>query len=173
VELEKTLTLTIPNEVERVPEARLFVRGFLMDIEATDDDVFEILVAVEEAATNALRHNPKAPGEGLIEIRCAYMPSEFIVQVSDDGPGFAYDAKLSQQTPDPFAAGGRGLFLMGRLMDRVYVEPSEHGTSITMTRHLNGVDDAPPDTTRDRTYEHERVGTGSEASGSEGDIDLR
>lgn len=150
---EKMITLAIPNEPARVPEARRFVRSFLMDIEASEDDVFEILVAVEEAMSNAVRHSDRPVGEGIIEARCIYSPAEFVVQVVDDGLGFEYTPAEVLSPPDPMASGGRGLFLMHRLMDQVVVESSERGTVITMSRQLRGRDDVSADESEHRTYE--------------------
>jgi serine/threonine-protein kinase RsbW len=149
---EKTMRIAIKNEPARVSEARRFVRGFLMDVEATEEDVFEILVAVEEAASNAVRHARPPYGKGTIEIRCFYSPSEFVVQVVDDGPGFEYQPAVVENAPDPMSSGGRGLFLMNRLMNRVVVESSERGTVVTMSRNLNGRDDVFADETYDRTH---------------------
>ena len=166
-QVEKTGTISIPNEAARIPEARLFVRSFLMDIEASEEDVFEILVAVEEAASNALRHG-RPQGTGQIGIRCAYTPAEFIVEVIDDGRGFTYRPAKYKEMPDPLAPGGRGLYLMNRLMDSVGIASSSKGTVVTMTRELHGVDDAPTDTDHDRTYE-----AGSASSRLEDDLDTR
>jgi serine/threonine-protein kinase RsbW len=161
---EKTMRIAITNEPARVSEARRFVRGFLMDIEASEEDVFEILVAVEEAASNAVRHARPPNGKGTIEIRCFYAPSEFVVKVADHGPGFEYEPDVVEDVPDPMASGGRGLFLMNRLMDRVVVEPSEQGTVVTMSRQLNGRDDVPADETYHRTHEEHPRLSGPEIS---------
>jgi stage II sporulation protein AB (anti-sigma F factor) len=161
---EKMMTFAISNEPARVHEARHLVRDFLMDVEASEDDVFEVLVAVEEAAANALRHGGRPPGEGLIEIRCIYSPAEIVVQVVDDGPGFEYDPAAVVEMPDPMASGGRGLFLMYKLMDRIVVESSAHGTVVTMSRALRGREDVPADETRDRTYRREDDIWGREVS---------
>lgn len=150
--VEKNGTISIPNVAARIPEVRLFVRSFLMDVESSEEDVFEILVAVEEAATNSLRHG-QPEGTGQIGVRCAYTPAEFVVQVIDEGGGFKYTPRKYRQMPDPLAPGGRGLYLMNRLMDTVDIASSERGTVVTMSRHLNGVDDVRTDTNRDRTYE--------------------
>ena len=154
-EAEKQIALSIPNEPSRIPEARHFVHSFLMDVETSNRDVFEILLAVEEAATNALRHSHRLPGEGTIRVICEYAPARFTVRVSDDGPGFDYDPAHYREMPDPLAAGGRGLFLMHRLMDEVDVRSTPEGTAVTMTRQLHGLDDVRADSGHDRTYEGE------------------
>lgn len=158
------ITLAIPNEPARVPEARHFVSGFLMDIEASEGDLFEVLVAVEEAMSNAVRHSHRPVGDGTIEIRCIYSPAEFVVQVVDDGLGFEYTPAEVQSPPDPMSSGGRGLFLMHRLMDRVVVESSERGTVVTMSRQLRGRDDVPADEAEHRTSEGRDWSRGREVS---------
>ncbi|MDP9233065.1 MAG: ATP-binding protein, partial [Actinomycetota bacterium] len=40
------------------------------------------------------------------------------------------------QMPDPFASGGRGLFLMQKLMDEVTTESSEDGTTVTLRKRV-------------------------------------
>jgi serine/threonine-protein kinase RsbW len=150
---EKTDAFTIPNEGAWIPEVRLFIKSFLMDVEASDEDIFDILLAVEEAASNAHRHATPPDRGGSILIRCFYSPAEFAVQVIDDGPGFTYDARSCAKPPPPLSTEGRGLFLMNVLMDRVDVVASDRGAAVTMSRHLSGIDDAPWDTSHDRTYE--------------------
>ena len=152
-EVEKTGTLSIPNDAQRIAETRTFVRSFLMDVEASEEDVFDILVAVEEAATNALRHGNKPAATGRIGIRCNYSVAQLVVQVIDDGGGFTYRPANYRHAPDPLAPGGRGLFLMNKLMDHVDVASTSRGTIVTMTRHLSGVDDAPADANHDRTFQ--------------------
>ena len=56
--------------------------------------------------------------------------------VADDGPGFDVGEVEARDAPDPFAQGGRGLFLMRELMDEVEVETSPEGTTVRMRRNL-------------------------------------
>jgi anti-sigma regulatory factor (Ser/Thr protein kinase) len=62
--------------------------------------------------------------------------SAVAVTVADDGPGFDPSRIDPGSLPDRFAAGGRGLFLMRKLMDDVDIYSSSEGTTVTMSRSL-------------------------------------
>ena len=125
----------IPNAPDRVPEGRRFVRDFLHEVGAPEDDVFEILVAVDEALSNTCRH-AAPPGTGVVVIRCFYSNGSFIVQVLDGGSGFDTRIISLDEPPDPLSQEGRGIFLMNQLMHQVHIASSPGGTVVTMERNL-------------------------------------
>ncbi|MDQ3954700.1 MAG: SpoIIE family protein phosphatase [Actinomycetota bacterium] len=128
--------LVLPNEPVRVGEIRSFVAGFLADLRSPVDVSQEVLLAVGEAAANACRHGRRPQGRSEVRVRCARHQGRVEVLVADDGPGFDPSAFEELTLPDRFASGGRGLFLMRRLMDDVEVDTSDEGTTVTMTRSL-------------------------------------
>jgi serine/threonine-protein kinase RsbW len=127
--------LVVPNEVGRVPDVRRFVGDFLADVRASVEASSEILLAVGEAAANASRHGRNPGGRSEVRVRCALDGSTVTVEVADDGTGFDPEA-IDSRSPDPFASGGRGLFLMRALMDDVEMHSSPSGTRIVMSRLL-------------------------------------
>ncbi|MGI8407080.1 MAG: ATP-binding SpoIIE family protein phosphatase [Actinomycetota bacterium] len=129
---EASRELVVPNEPSRMREVRHFVSDFLADLRAPVDVSTEILLAAGEAAGNAVKygHRPKARSE--LRIRCTLEGVDVVVTIVDDGPGF--DVAEASMPPDPFASGGRGLFLMNRLMDEVDIDASPVGTSVKMKR---------------------------------------
>jgi anti-sigma regulatory factor (Ser/Thr protein kinase) len=66
------------------------------------------------------------------------------VIVVDDGPGFSSDREMSQPM-DPFAAGGRGLFLMREMMDELQIDSSSEGTTVRLTRRTFDEPPLPPE----------------------------
>ena len=133
---EPTRELVVPNEVGRVPDIRHFVGDFLSDLRAPVDVSSDVLLAIGEAAANASRHGLNPNGRSEVRVRCSIDGPSFVVEVADDGAGFDPSA-VEAESPDPFASGGRGLFLMRALMDDVHVESSASGTRIVMARHLS------------------------------------
>ncbi|MGH2817854.1 MAG: ATP-binding SpoIIE family protein phosphatase [Actinomycetota bacterium] len=131
-----TRELVLPNEPVRVAEARAFVAGFLADLRAPVETSAEILLAVGEAAANAYRHGRKEEGRNEIRVHCALEGPMVSVTVADDGPGFDPAAAETASLPDRFSAGGRGLFLMRKLMDDVEIDISGSGTKVTMSRRV-------------------------------------
>ena len=55
--------------------------------------------------------------------------------MADDGPGFDIEEARSRPR-DPFAAGGRGLFLIDELSDRAEIVSGPDGSTVTMARRI-------------------------------------
>ncbi|MFN2388246.1 MAG: SpoIIE family protein phosphatase [Actinomycetota bacterium] len=127
--------LVVPNDPARLAEVRAFVAEFLADLRVPVDRSAEILMAVGEAAANACRHGKRAEGRDEIRVSCAAVGLNVLVGVVDEGPGF--DPRAVAGAPsDRFAPGGRGLFLMGAVMDAVDIDSSDEGTSVTLIKSL-------------------------------------
>ncbi|HWC13600.1 MAG TPA: SpoIIE family protein phosphatase [Actinomycetota bacterium] len=133
---EPVREIVVPNEPARIGEVRRFVGAFLADLRAPVEVSAEVLLAVGEAAGNAYRHGRRASGGSEVRVRCEYERPDLEVVVADDGPGFDPDEVAGRGTPDPFAQGGRGLFLMRELMDDLEVDASPTGTTVRMRRSL-------------------------------------
>lgn len=83
--------------------------------------------AVSEATTNALQY-----GGGQVILRVAITGNTVVAEVSDTGPGFT-PAEPGQPVVDPTADHGRGLWLIGQLVDDVDIRSGPDGTRIRMT----------------------------------------
>jgi stage II sporulation protein AB (anti-sigma F factor) len=115
---------------------RQFVADFLADLRAPMDTTYDVLLAVGEAAGNAAKYGSRTDARTELRVRCVLEGATLRVVVADEGHGFDLEALSGKGSPDPFAAGGRGLFLMNELMDHVDVDPSPNGTVVTMLRQL-------------------------------------
>jgi serine phosphatase RsbU (regulator of sigma subunit)/anti-sigma regulatory factor (Ser/Thr protein kinase) len=91
---------------------REYLSGCCADARAVDD----LVLAVEEACTNAIRHSG-SPGE--IEIALDFDAGHATATVKDTGRGFDVAAFDPERPPDPSLDHGRGLFLISRLCDDV------------------------------------------------------
>ena len=99
----------------------------------TPDDADAVVLAVNEAAANAIEHGYRN-GEGRVEVAGDLLDHELRMSVVDHGdwrPGH----------PDP--ARGRGLPLMRTLMDDVDIEPLTPGTRVILRRRVDVGEDAP------------------------------
>lgn len=91
-------------------------------------------VGVTEALANAMLYGNRRDPRKRVRIEARITPESIVIKVTDEGRGFDPAA-----VPDPTLpanlrrAGGRGLFLIRKLMDRV--EFNESGNSITMVLH--------------------------------------
>jgi anti-sigma regulatory factor (Ser/Thr protein kinase) len=91
------------------------------------DDMMLISVAVSEAVTNAVEHAyGNQPGQqGWVEIEASRPGDDVIVAVRDRG----------RWRPKAPGGGGRGLGLIGRLMDDFELRRSNEGTELVMRRN--------------------------------------
>ena len=113
-----------------------FCRGLVAEATGhgfTEDDVFGIHLALEEAATNAVKHGNDDDPSKKVSIEYLVNDEVFDITITDQGSGFK-----PSQVPDPrkdeniYKLGGRGLLLMRAYMD--VVEYSNGGNSVHMSK---------------------------------------
>lgn len=95
--------------------------GYLRRHAEADSDVEGAEVAFSELLTNAVKH---APGPAWIHLD--WSERQPCVDVHDLGPGFELDTTLPE---DPFALGGRGLFIVSHLTEELEVAAKAAGGS--------------------------------------------
>lgn len=100
----------------------------------SEDDIFAIHLALEEAFINAVNHGNRMDPEKEIKIEYSVGEGKVEISMTDEGRGFDPDA-----VPDPrygenlYKAGGRGLLLIRSYMD--VVEFNERGNRVRMVRY--------------------------------------
>lgn len=130
------LEFVAQNEPACVPQLRKHVREFLQTLRIDPSTTYDILLATDEAAANAVAHGQSPGGNGTVRLRCSTDGACVVVAISDEGRGFDPSSVRMRQLPNWTAQGGRGLFLVGELMDEVRIAASSEGTLIEMKRHV-------------------------------------
>ena len=121
------VVLELPSSSEYVLIGRLVVScvGQLAGFEP--EDVYDLKLAVTEAATNVIRH---AAVEAF-QIEYRVLPGLVEITVADEGGGFDVD-KLAGK---PGEHGGFGLAVIRSLVDEVILDSTANGgTRLTMIR---------------------------------------
>jgi anti-sigma regulatory factor (Ser/Thr protein kinase) len=127
----RELVLRLPAEPTRLTVLRHRLEEFLTANGVPDDDVFDLTVAVSEAAANAIEH-PVEPSEPVITVEASVDDEAVLVTVRDTG----------RWRPAAVAGfRGRGLALIGA-MSELAVLRSESGTAVTLRRPLSPVPQA-------------------------------
>ncbi len=108
---------------------RLEARAYLASYDVPRDVVADIVLAIQEAAKNAVR---ASSGEA-VAVTVWVERGAVWVRVRDRGKGLARPG--SPRCPNVWRTHGRGFCLMHALMDGVDIERS-HGTRVTMHRGL-------------------------------------
>lgn len=130
------LEFVAQNEPACVPQLRRHVREFLHNLRVDPSTTYDILLATDEAASNAVAHGQSPGGNGVVRLRCSTDGSCVVVAISDEGRGFDPAQVQMHRLPSWTSPGGRGLFLVKELMDEVQIAASDSGTVIEMKRQV-------------------------------------
>lgn len=131
--------LRLPAALERIADARQFVRSAAAEAGAPVECLEDLVQAVDEAATNVVLHG-YGGGPGWLEIAAERDGDEFVVTLQDGAPAFD---PTSHPEPDltvpPLARrpGGMGVHLIRESTDRLaYRLRPGGGNILTMVRSL-------------------------------------
>jgi serine/threonine-protein kinase RsbW len=126
------VTLRLPSDVSCIEEAvELVTRHCLAGHRTSQTIQFRLRVVLSEALSNAI---VRGNGEDLskwVHVEAELLPDAIRVSVTDEGHGFDPGTVPEPIRPEQLAeAGGRGLFLIRKLVDSVQF--NEQGNSICM-----------------------------------------
>ncbi len=126
------VTLRLPSDVTCIEEAvELVTRHCLAGHAATRTIKFKLQVVLSEALANAILRGNREALDKWVDVRAELREDAIRVHVTDEGPGFDPSAVPEPIGPDQLdEAGGRGLFLIRKLVDGVQF--NEQGNSICM-----------------------------------------
>src|SRR5262245_10813756 len=86
----------------------------------SEEDVFAIKLALEEAMTNAVRHGNRFDASKNVRVRYAVSKRRILIMVQDEGPGFRIDDVPDPTQPENLERpNGRGIMLIRAYMTRV------------------------------------------------------
>jgi PAS domain S-box-containing protein len=125
---DSRLRIRLRADAAHLADLRRRVGDWLGRSGLDDSTVGEVVLAVNEAATNSALHaygSSEAPGD--VEVVLALEPDELVATVVDDG----------QWRSRPASHEGLGLTLMHLVMANVAVERSDRGTLVRMRRALH------------------------------------
>jgi anti-sigma regulatory factor (Ser/Thr protein kinase) len=123
------MELSIPASPSRLAGLRRAARASLREVQdAVADDV---VLALSEAATNAVLHGSSGgqPIQVIVHVNDDWVEASVLDHGPQPPPGLPGDS-------DELRAGGRGLWLLGRLVDEVRIERVRPGTRVTLRRAI-------------------------------------
>jgi anti-sigma regulatory factor (Ser/Thr protein kinase) len=126
----------LPAEPARLSSARKSIHAFLSP-HIERDDLDDVVLCLQEAMKNAVRF--AVTGEHF-HVIVQVSDHRIDVTVRDHGPGFSMLRGSirpgARGHTDPYAESGRGLFLMGRLMDELELAGTD-GATVRMVKRLS------------------------------------
>ena len=123
--LPERLVTRWPADADALGGLRHLLRRWLAVHGASENEIYDITVAVQEAAANAVEH-AYAPGTAAFSVDAHNEEGAIVVTVTDRG---RWREARGQNR-------GRGFPLMRGLMESVDVQPADHGTSVILRRTL-------------------------------------
>jgi serine/threonine-protein kinase RsbW len=117
--------IRVSSSTKSLSEIRKFVRGVAGESGFNKNSVEEIVLAVDEACTNIIKHAYKNSPDNSIEIDARFDGTKLTFTLIDYGekfnPDYIAPPDLEEKLKEK-KSGGLGIHLMRRLMDEVIYE---------------------------------------------------
>jgi serine/threonine-protein kinase RsbW len=126
------VNLTLPPTSSSLPDLRRAVARTLG--KADDDLVADVLLALDEAVSNAVRHGS---GRGEPVEVTVDSDGEWVEMTVRDGGPTPRLPRLPAEPPPVMHTGGRGLWLILQLVDEVRLQRVDEGTRLVMRRRVS------------------------------------
>jgi serine/threonine-protein kinase RsbW len=135
-------SLTIPSDLRLLALARAFVEAVCHVAGLDERTTHAVVLAADEATNNVIRHAHRGQPDTLLQIQCFIHPDEIEIRLHDEGAPFDLSA-VPNFDPAELRVGGRGVFLMRRLMDELTISPrGEHGNTLRMVKRFRRVQES-------------------------------
>jgi len=132
--------LLIKSKTDNLAVIRDFIKSAADQSGFSEDTVGKIILAVDEACTNIIKHAYKSSPEGNIIIKIKFNDPKFSISITDEGSHFD-----PNKVPEPNLreyykekrVGGLGVFLIKKLMDEVnYSTLSGNKNQVILVKYL-------------------------------------
>jgi serine/threonine-protein kinase RsbW len=127
------LSETLITDIKKIIPFATRIAGKILALTGSDEEAFNVKLALEEALTNAMRHGNRLDPALKVSVSIQADKKKIVLDVHDEGEGFDFE-----RLPDPTTGAyverpsGRGIFLMRKLMDSL--EFYDGGRGIKMVK---------------------------------------
>jgi len=126
--------LEIPSDPNNLITIEEFVNYFCKDLDLSEEKLGNILLAVTEAATNAIKHANKGDINKKVYIDAFVEGSNLIIKVKDEGNGFDPESIPDPTEPENLLKdSGRGVYLLRCYMDDLEYKKTPTGMELILT----------------------------------------
>ena len=131
------LSFKLASTMESVAEVEAAAEKFTQSAGLDEDESFRVVMAVREAAVNAVLHGNGYDPNKQVSASFENDGKSVIIKIADEGEGLDPD-----KIPDPLAqenllrGTGRGIFLIRSFLDEVHFRQLHPGTELTLVKHL-------------------------------------
>ena len=131
------LELGVPARSDRLCDIRAAVRECVESAGCSEESTADIVLAIDEACQNIIRHAYKGNPEGLIELEICREGEDLVFSLLDSGP-VVDPAKVKPRDLDDVRPGGLGTHFIQEVMDRAdfLPRPGRGGNLLKMVRRI-------------------------------------
>jgi serine/threonine-protein kinase RsbW len=124
-----------PADPEQLVLIRRELSSWLAPLALTEDEVADVVLAVDEAAANAVRHAYGPDESGAVELTLWTEPGTLSIEVVDHG---------SWRPPaEQSAQGGHGIPLMNRMSESVLIRFDGRGSRVLLRHRIPAPPESP------------------------------
>ena len=138
---KKMSELLVKSRTENLSVIRDFISSNSSEAGLSSDDIENVMLAVDEACTNIIKHAYHLDPEGEIKIEIERNANKILISIIDHGSTFN-----PESVPDPDLqkyyrngrVGGLGMYLMKTLMDGVkYISVPGKYNKVLLLKYIN------------------------------------
>jgi serine/threonine-protein kinase RsbW len=137
---KREIALSIDSRLENVSLVGLAVNRICEDVGFSSEDCYTLALCSVEAVSNSVRHAHGGEPGHTVTLRLTILPQRVEIRVLDDGSPVPLEKRAPRELefdpedPSSIPEGGRGLFLIHRLMDRVEYGREGSSNVLLMTK---------------------------------------
>jgi len=132
--------LIIKSTTENLSRVREFTRQAAEECKFSEDTIEKIVLAVDEACTNIIKHAYNYSPDGIINLSIKVNNDKFIVTIIDNGLHFNPELVPEPNIQEYYKQkkiGGLGMYLMKKLMDEVkYSTLSDNKNQVVLVKYF-------------------------------------
>ena len=133
--------MVIKSRTENLSDIREFIHSLVLKVGVSAEVTEDIILAVDEACTNIIKHSYKFFPDGEIIVKMKYADNKVLITIIDYGEHFQ-PHKISKPDLQEYykhkKVGGLGMYLMKTLMDDVkYSSVPGKYNQVLMTKYIN------------------------------------
>ncbi len=136
----RKISKTIPSRTDNLLEVREFVSEAARQFGFGDEDIANIVLAVDEACTNIIKHAYQYAPDKEILVSIVRNDGAFEVRIKDNGKNFDPNELRPpdlKQNLSHHRRGGLGVYLMKKLMDKVEYHFTEgKSNEVSLVKYL-------------------------------------
>ena len=128
------ISLIVPSSLENLALLRVLAKTYLQAENISEKGVFQLLLVLDELATNAIEHAYGYNGDQEVKVSMDIRDETVYICVEDFGSGFKKEGCSKEE-------GGMGLVIVRNIVDSFEILRKGLGTKITVSKVFKEADE--------------------------------